>query len=66
MGLPDLTPLHERCAASLLETMNGQVRTEWLENVMKSRVRRSDAGVAMWRTLTEEQNQASGTETQAN
>lgn len=51
MGLPDLTPLHERYVASLLEAMNGQVRPELLENMMKSWAPMSEAGFAMWRQL---------------
>ena len=51
MGLPDLTPLHERYVGSLLEAMNGQVRPELLENMMKSWAPMSEAGFAMWRQM---------------
>jgi len=51
MGLPDLTPLHDRYVASLLEAMNGQVRPELLENMMKSWAPMGDAGFAMWRQM---------------
>jgi hypothetical protein len=51
MGLPDLTPLHDRYVASLLEAMNGQVRPELLENMMKSWAPMGDAGLAMWRQM---------------
>ncbi|USU07076.1 DUF6489 family protein [Sphingomonadaceae bacterium OTU29LAMAA1] len=54
MGLPDLTPLHDRYVASLLETMSGQVRPELLENMMKSWAPMNEAGFAMWRQMFEQ------------
>ena len=53
MGLPDLTPLHERYVAAMLETMNGQVRPELLESMMKSWTPMGEAGLAMWRQMFE-------------
>ncbi|MGP7795744.1 DUF6489 family protein [Sphingomonas sp. CLY1604] len=60
MGLPDLTPLHERYVGSLLEAMNGQVRPELLENMMKSWAPMSEAGFAMWRQMFEQATSAGG------
>jgi len=60
MGLPDLTPLHERYVASLLEAMNGQVRPELLENMMKSWAPMSEAGFAMWRQMFESATSTGG------
>ena len=54
MGLPDLTPLHDRYIASLMETMNGQVRPELLENMMKSWAPMSETGFAVWRQVFEQ------------
>jgi hypothetical protein len=51
MGLPDLTPLHDRYVASLLEAMNGQVRPELLDTMMKNWAPMGDAGLAMWRQM---------------
>lgn len=51
MGLPDLTPLHDRYIGSLLETMNGQVRPELLENMMKGWAPMGEASFAMWRQM---------------
>jgi hypothetical protein len=51
MGLPDLTPLHDRYVESLLEAMNGQVRPELLETMMKNWAPMGDAGLAMWRQM---------------
>ena len=57
LGLPDLTPLHDRYVAMLLDTMNGQVKPELLEGMMKSWAPMGEAGLSMWRQLFE---QASG------
>ncbi|MGR6329501.1 DUF6489 family protein [Sphingomonas sp. XXL09] len=57
LGLPDLTPLHDRYVAMLLDTMNGQVKPELLEGMMKSWTPMGEAGLSMWRQLFE---QASG------
>ncbi len=61
MGLPDLTPLHDRYIASLLETMSGQVRPELLENMMKSWAPMSEAGFTMWRQMFDQATKAGGT-----
>jgi hypothetical protein len=54
MGLPDLTPLHERYVAMMLETMEGGgVRPEMLDAVMKSWSPMGEAGLQMWRKLLE-------------
>ena len=60
MGLPDLTPLHERYVGSLLEAMNGQVRPELLENMMKSWAPMSEAGFTMWRQLFDQATNSGG------
>ncbi len=54
MGLPDLTPLHDRYVDSLLEAMSGQVRPELLENMMKNWAPMSEAGFSMWRQMFEQ------------
>jgi hypothetical protein len=53
MGLPDLTPLHDRYLAVMGEAMDGQVRPELIEGMMKSWAPMSEAGFAMWRRLLE-------------
>ncbi|EZP49206.1 MULTISPECIES: DUF6489 family protein [Sphingomonas] len=60
MGLPDLTPLHDRYVASLLEAMNGQVRPELLENLMRSWSPMGDASVALWRQVFDQATGAGG------
>lgn len=53
MGLPDLTPLHDRYIAMMQETMEGSVRPELLENMMKSWAPMGEAGMTFWRRLFE-------------
>ncbi len=57
LGLPDLTPLHDRYVAMLLDTMAGQVKPELLEGMMKSWAPMGEAGLSLWRQLFD---QASG------
>lgn len=53
IGLPDLTPVHERYIATLLETMQGNVPPELLESVMRSWAPMGEAGMTLWRNLLE-------------
>lgn len=53
MGLPDLTPLHDRYLAMMQEAMEGQVRPELLENMMRSWAPMGEAGMTFWRRLME-------------
>ncbi len=52
-GLPDLTPLHDKYLTMLSETMDGAVRPELVETMMKSWAPMGEAGMAMWRRLFE-------------
>jgi len=53
MGLPDLTPLHDRYIAMMQEAMEGSVRPELLENMMKSWSPMGEAGMTFWKRLFE-------------
>jgi oligoendopeptidase F len=54
MGLPDLTPLHDRYIQMMQDSMNGTaLRPEMLENMMKSWTPMGEAGAAFWRRLFE-------------
>ena len=61
MGLPDLTPLHERYLATLTDTLDGQVRPELVEAMVRSWAPMGEAGLSMWRRLFEARGVA-GTE----
>jgi oligoendopeptidase F len=54
VGLPDLTPLHDKYVSMMLETMQGGgVPPEILENVMKSWAPMGEAGMNFWRRMFE-------------
>ena len=51
MGLPDLSPIHERYVGMLMETMEGTAQPEMVEAMMKSWAPMGDASMAMWRRM---------------
>ena len=53
MGLPDLTPIHDRYVTLMMETMEGGVKPELLESMMRNWAPMGEAGMAMWRRLFE-------------
>ncbi|CAN5470014.1 DUF6489 family protein [soil metagenome] len=53
MGLPDLTPLHDRYLGRLMETMDGGGSPEMLETMMKSWAPMGEAGMSFWKQMFE-------------
>jgi hypothetical protein len=53
MGLPDLSPLHERYIAMLSDAMEGKASSEMMESVMRSWLPMGDAGMTLWRQMLE-------------
>jgi hypothetical protein len=53
MGLPDLTPLHDRYIAMMQETMSGTAPPELLEGMMKNWAPMGEAGLNLWRSMFE-------------
>ncbi|MFA5989743.1 MAG: DUF6489 family protein [Sphingomonas sp.] len=53
MGLPDFTPVHDKYLAMLTESMNGHVKPELLEGMMRSWAPMGEAGMNFWRQLLE-------------
>lgn len=54
VGLPDLSPIHERYVQMMLDTMSGNaVKPEMIEALFKSWAPMGEAGMAMWRRLLE-------------
>ena len=52
VGLPDLSPVHDRYVQLLLESMNGGgIKPEMLEGMIRSWAPMGEAGLAMWRRL---------------
>jgi len=53
MGLPDLTPLHDKYLDAMGQAMDGTVRPELIEQMRRSWAPMGEAGMAMWRRLLE-------------
>lgn len=53
MGLPDLTPIHERYVAMVMETMDGQMKPEMIETLMRGWQPMGEAGLTFWRRMFE-------------
>lgn len=53
MGLPDFTPVHDKYVATLMESMDGVVAPELLDNVMRSWAPMGEAGMGFWRKMFE-------------
>ncbi|MBB4086686.1 DUF6489 family protein [Sphingomonas carotinifaciens] len=53
MGLPDLTPIHERYTQLMLETMESGIAPEMMESMMRNWAPMGEAGVTFWRRLFE-------------
>ena len=53
MGLPDLTPIHERYTQLMLETMESGIKPEMMESMMRNWAPMGEAGVTFWRRLFE-------------
>lgn len=60
MGLPDLTPLHDRYVASLMETMEGGMKPEMIESMVRSWAPMGEAGMGMWRRMFETAGKTGG------
>ena len=54
IGLPDLTPVHDRYVQMMLDTLGGNaIKPEMLETLIKSWAPMNDAGMTLWRRLLE-------------
>ena len=51
MGLPDLTPIHERYIAMVIQTMEKGVSPDMLEQLMRSWTPMGEAGLSFWRDM---------------
>jgi hypothetical protein len=51
IGLPDLTPLHDRYLAAMIKGIEGGAHPEAVEALIKSWAPMGDAGMAFWRQL---------------
>lgn len=53
MGLPDLTPIHQKYLAMMTDSMDGVVAPDLIENMMRSWAPVGDASMGLWRTMFE-------------
>jgi len=54
VGLPDLTPLHDRYLAQMAQALEGGViKPEFIESMLRSWAPMGEAGMAVWRQLFE-------------
>lgn len=53
MGLPDLSPIHDRYVAMMTDAMQGQAPPEMIELMMKGWGPMNEAGLSMWRRMFE-------------
>jgi len=53
MGLPDLTPVHDRYLQLLTETMDSGARPELLEQMVRTWAPMGEAGLSLWRRMIE-------------
>jgi len=53
MGLPDLTPIHEAYIGKMRETLEGGLRPEMFENMIKNWAPMGEAGLSFWQRLFE-------------
>lgn len=60
IGLPDLTPLHDRYVSMMTEAMEGRASPEMLEAVMKSWAPMGEAGLNFWRRMFESSTKSDG------
>ncbi len=51
IGLPDLTPIHDRYIATMLGAMTSGLKPETLEQMTRSWGPMSEAGLTMWRQM---------------
>jgi hypothetical protein len=53
MGLPDLTPLHDRYVAAMGDMMDPKAHPELLEQMLKSWAPMGEGTMAFWRRMFE-------------
>jgi hypothetical protein len=51
LGLPDVTPIHEKYVQTMMSTMDGSVSTEQMENLFRSFSPMGDAGMRLFKQM---------------
>lgn len=60
MGLPDLSPVHERYVAMMVEAIEKQGTPEGFAEMVRNWGPMGDAGMSFWRGLFEQGNKTGG------
>ena len=53
LGLPDLTPVHDKYVATLMETLENGMSSDSFEAMIKSWAPMGEAGMRLWQQLFE-------------
>lgn len=53
LGLPDLTPVHEKYIANMLETLEKGISPDTFEAMIKSWAPMGEAGMRLWQQMFE-------------
>ena len=54
VGLPDLSPLHDRYVQMMMDSMSGgAIKPEMIEGMVRNWAPMGEAGLALWRRLLE-------------
>lgn len=51
VGLPDLTPVHDRYVAMLLDMVEGGIKPEMVETMLRSWSPMGEAGMQFWKRM---------------
>ncbi|MDX3909231.1 MAG: DUF6489 family protein [Sphingobium sp.] len=51
LGLPDVSPIHEKYVSTMLETMDGTVNLDQMENLFRSFSPMGDAGMRLFKQM---------------
>ena len=61
VGLPDLTPLHDRYVQLMMDSMSGgAIKPEMIEGMMRNWAPMGEAGLALWRRMLESGTKPAG------
>ena len=60
MGLPDLTPLHDRYVAAMGDMMDPKAHPELIEQMMRSWAPMGEGAMTFWRRIFETGNGGTG------
>jgi len=63
LGLPDLSPIHDKYVQNMLESMNGQVSMDQMQNLIQSFSPMGDTGIKLFKQMMDIGLAGAGTST---